>query len=379
MIDTLTNYGEEDQKSIMRTLTAVQRKGWTHGQDPFQFYIILGSVIRERETQIKEVEETLEEIRDQNEEKVNEINKLKEDIKNEKKVNEEMEEELERRDGETKSLHSCVKDRDDIIKSLDEVIKEHINEISDLRENCESLAVTAGKEMILEKKLETANAVIKDLDEKLKVEKLETIGASKEIVTLMLEIEILQSDIKEKEKLLDVIEDENKFLKEEHKSEKDTSIEVLDYFQKEGPVSLSEEFSNTCQQVKTFECKFCGQYFETRNDLNLHKRRIHGSKKLLSERIEQLEMEIGTQKLNITENLLALKEKETNDEGRCYCKGNCKINHKIYNWIKSECTNLYSKYRKKISNDDEIAVDGGEAILKKCSLNAWGLNFLDLN
>ena len=60
-----------------------------------------------------------------------------------------------------------------------------------------------------------------------------------------------------------------------------------------------------------------------------------------------------------------LKEKETNAKGLCYCKGNCIINHKIYNWIKSECTNLYSKYHKikKISNDEEIAVDSGEASL----------------
>ena len=72
----------------------------------------------------------------------------------------------------------------------------------------------------------------------------------------MLEIEILQSDIKDKEKLLDVIEDENKFLKEELKSAKDDPRKLLDYFQKEGPVYLSEELSNTCQLVKTFECTF---------------------------------------------------------------------------------------------------------------------------
>ena len=75
MIDTLTDYNEEDQKSIMRTLTAVQKNGWNLGQYPFQFYIILGSVVRERETQIKELEEALEQLRDQNEEKDHEINK----------------------------------------------------------------------------------------------------------------------------------------------------------------------------------------------------------------------------------------------------------------------------------------------------------------
>ena len=39
----------------------------------------------------------------------------------------------------------------------------------------------------------------------------------------------------------------------------------------------------------------------------------HGAdaKKLLSEKVGQLEKEIGKQKLDITENLLVLKEKET--------------------------------------------------------------------
>ena len=41
-------------------MTAVQKKGWKNGQDPFQFYIILGSVIREREKEIKDFEEAFE-------------------------------------------------------------------------------------------------------------------------------------------------------------------------------------------------------------------------------------------------------------------------------------------------------------------------------
>ena len=144
--------------------------------------------------------------------------------------------------------------------------------------------------------------MIKDLDEKLKVEKLETVDPSKEIVTLMLEIEILQSDIKEKEKLLDVIEDENKFLKEELKSAKDDPRKLSDYFQKEGPVYLSEELSNTCQLVKTFECKFCGKCFEKRNYLNLHKGRVHGklheNDEMENEREKNEELENGVEKNN---------------------------------------------------------------------------------
>ena len=77
MIDSLTNYNDEDQKSIMRTLTAVQKWGWNHGQDPYQFYIILGSAIREKEKQIKDLEEALEDQIDQNNQKDYYISKSK--------------------------------------------------------------------------------------------------------------------------------------------------------------------------------------------------------------------------------------------------------------------------------------------------------------
>ena len=104
MLDSLNKYEEDDQKSIMRTLTAVQKKGWKNGQDPFQFYIILGSVIREREKEIKDFEGVLEHNTDQINQKDHCINKLKDDLKNEKSVNEELEEELKIKEVDNKNL-----------------------------------------------------------------------------------------------------------------------------------------------------------------------------------------------------------------------------------------------------------------------------------
>ena len=56
--------------------------------------------------------------------------------------------------------------------------------------------------MILEKKVKIANEVIKELNEKLSIAETLEAPSSEEIVHLMLEIEHLQNDISEKEKLI---------------------------------------------------------------------------------------------------------------------------------------------------------------------------------
>ena len=124
-------------------------------------------------------------------------------------------------------LIGSVMNRDDIINSLDTVLQERMDEIEDLKKNCEKLART---EIFLEKKMKIANEVIKELST--------TVAPSEEIVNLRLEIEHLKNDISEKEKLLNDIENENKFLTEELRKAKDNPIEALDDLQIEETVSL---------------------------------------------------------------------------------------------------------------------------------------------
>ena len=297
MMDSLTNYNKEEQKSIMRTLTAVQKKGWNHGNDPFQFYIILGSVIREKEKEVKDLEKALDCQTDQNNEKDHCISKLKDDLKNEKDVNVELEEEQKRIDGEAKNLQSCLKNKDDIINRLDVVIKEQMDEIENSKENCEKLAKT---KIILEKKTKIANEVIKELNEKVSIAEMLEAPSSEEIVHLSFEIEHLQKDISEKEKLINDVDNENAFLSEELKKARYTPIKVLDNMQKEETVSLGEELGND-YVAKSFECKLCGKMFETRNNLKLHKRKIHevnmNSKALAMKlRLYELGQQISDQK-----------------------------------------------------------------------------------
>ena len=151
MLDTLKDYEEDDQKSIMRTLTAVQKNGWNHGQDPFQFYIILGSVIRERETQVKEFEEALEELKDQNEEKEHELNKLKGDLKNETNVNEEMENELNQIDQKYKEAENELKLKQKEMSVLENVISEQVEEINILKDKNDSMVSQISENVRMER------------------------------------------------------------------------------------------------------------------------------------------------------------------------------------------------------------------------------------
>ena len=76
-------------------------------------------------------------------------------------------------------LIGSVMNRDDIINSLDTVLQERMDEIEDLKKNCERLAKT---EIILEKNMKIAYEVIKELGEKLSsAEKLETVAPSKKL------------------------------------------------------------------------------------------------------------------------------------------------------------------------------------------------------
>ena len=80
-----------------------------------------------KEIEIKEFEEVLEHKTEQNNQKDHCMNKLKDDLQNEKYVNEELEEELKINEIEIKNLQICVQNRDDIINQLNADIIERTN------------------------------------------------------------------------------------------------------------------------------------------------------------------------------------------------------------------------------------------------------------
>ena len=139
MLETLKDYDEDDQESIMTTLSTVQRQGWKHKADPYQFQIILGKVLREKDGKLREVEKALDKQRDQKEQFEYELNKLKKDLKYEKDMNEELENELKHKEDQIVHLEKCVKNRDEITNSLEELFREKDDEIERLKKQCVGL------------------------------------------------------------------------------------------------------------------------------------------------------------------------------------------------------------------------------------------------
>ena len=191
MLDSLEDYDTDDQECIMTTLSAVQKMGWNHSsKDPFQFHIILGKVIREKDTKIKEVENTLDKQIDQKEQNEYEISKLKNDLKYEKDINEEVEIELKRKEDQIDHLASCVKNRDEIAESLTDAFGEKNDEIEMLKKECMTLETQVGKKNFLQKKLNVQNNVIEELQSNLNnVEKRSQDKNTNAIESLMKEME----------------------------------------------------------------------------------------------------------------------------------------------------------------------------------------------
>ena len=98
-------------------------------------------------------------------------------------------------------------------------------------------------------------------------------------------------------------------------------------------------------------------------------------KKIMKEKLNQMDIQINFQKLQMTEKILEINFRESYVKDTCKCKGNCKINHNKYTWWKRNGQELYSKLLNvdKPESNEKDAVE----ILKSYSCNPWHLNFLN--
>ena len=128
-------------ESLVKSLLG---KGQDHVYETMQNLIEDAEKVKTIEFDLKEVQIMLEKVKDENE----------------RDINEELFSELKEKDEEIEHLKKYVKNRDDITNRLDDMFKEKLDKISNLRENCESLAKQVGKELILENKLEIQNKII---------------------------------------------------------------------------------------------------------------------------------------------------------------------------------------------------------------------------
>ena len=130
-----------NMESLVKSLLG---KGQEHVYETMQTIIEDAEKVKSIEFDLKEVEILLEKVKDENEQNKKKIRDLKDDLHYQRDMNEELVNELKEKDEENEHLKKCVKNRDDITSSLDDMFKEKIDEISNLRENCDSLAKQVG-------------------------------------------------------------------------------------------------------------------------------------------------------------------------------------------------------------------------------------------
>ena len=337
-MEFLDDYSEEDAKSIMATLNVVQSRGWSaQTDDQYQFHIILGSAIRCYESKIEQLENDLEKTVDESHQNFKDFKDMKDELRQEREINEELVVDVKRGEKEIKHLKECVQNRDDIANSLEEIFKERTTEIANLKENCESLSAQVGKELILDQKLNIQNGFIKELRSQLTdVENQTKVDKTEEIKTLMTEIEQLEYENKQKENKLKKVYEENSMIQDQLKFLKENNMDLMDDVEKmksQNPdmVSLNEELN----QAKTLTCERCDKYFGNGVDLRSHMSHEHKEREDLSPmnlRLHEIGKKILQQKLKITNKIAELKESEFQEQQTCRCRGWCGISHKKHSW-----------------------------------------------
>ena len=238
-------------------------KGQEHVYETMQTMIEDAEKARSMEIELQESKMMLENLKDVNEQNKKKVRDLKDDLDYERGINEELVDELKGKDDEIDHLKKCVKNRDDISTSLDDMFKEKLDEIRNLRENCDSLAKQVGKEIIIEKKLEIQNKVIHELKSNLKEAK-DTKRAEpiEEIEKLLLDIKHLEEENQAKVKQLEDFQMENQMMKDNHLFLEAKHIELIRNVKKsDEAIYVGEELT---MLAKTFDCQNCAKVFLTR-------------------------------------------------------------------------------------------------------------------
>ena len=276
-----------------------------------------------------------------------EISVLKKNVLDLTKKNEELEQKVEQLDEDADDgvmmLRNSHERERKLQEELDETKKKNLNkedaekERNEIRIKFNFVKDRLEKSLKENQDLKSQNeAEIKSLENKLLQSGRDL--SKNEIKIEELEVEI--SKIKQKNHdLLDELE-----AKQGKVNELEEQIVQNETMKKSGN-SLCAEL----QQASAFKCECCEKGFITQEDLIRHFKDVHEIKtekrKLLLNRLENLEKEVSNEKIQLLASIYKLKRKETSESQKCRCKGFCRIHHNKHNFTKSRSDELLKKFQ----------------------------------
>ena len=171
---------------------------------------------------------------------------------------------------------------------------------------------------------------------------------TKEINDLLEEMDYVKKVSEEKEKhvhkKLVTLEKENEELK----------LKLHVQNKRDEEMSLFEEIqsSNPSSPNKSFECEVWETESANKKCLGDHKKPIHVSqaKKVLSNRLREIENQVCEQKIKLTSAIYNLKEMELNARLTCSCIGWCNITHLKHNWVLKKSEKYFNKFDEACQN-----------------------------
>ena len=280
---------------------------------------------------------------------------------------------------EVKMLEQQIEDQQQMLHHLHKRVKDHAKEkdcLIEMNEECEKIIEEKNKEIqevskykkmlieskeasaIMRKKFEVANNLIKTLQmdncslEKKLEDQIKNNEKSVDVSKLVEEIENIQKINREKEEIIENIENEKEVLQSKLvkiEQENDTLLKKMEN-EKEDVQNLSDELGILDPHSHNVSptCEPCDELFEKTTNVKSHDTNYHdGSlvKKIWKLKVLQLEKSINSQKLKIASNIIQLKEKEVSENRKCACKRFCRIVHQKYNWKKCFSEEIFNRFK----------------------------------
>ena len=184
------------------------------GKDEANVFDRLQSLIRKGE-HFDALERDVEKIEKELDESKEENHYLNNKLDYKRDLIEDMEIELNKYERQVEEAKSEIELKEKELKDFEACVGKQVEEINVLRDNCQSMISQISENILMEKKIEVQNNIIKELKERLnEAEKVNKSESTEDVDKLILEVQQLQNENKKKISLIETIEKENNLLKE---------------------------------------------------------------------------------------------------------------------------------------------------------------------